>query len=314
MTSTKTTVNLPIFRFRDQAEERREVLRTAGETVGAVLVVDLAPLCELAGRVAAAVTGYFDLDHGVKAAAAGPLGRLGHGWSSDVDAAGRPTFERLSIARFDDAGAAAAAGVGPEHLDLYEHTNVWPDGALRDLVDRFRTASAIVCEDLLRETAKAVGLPANTFVAHGPDHTDVALTRYAPRDEPGPGEPDEFGYAPHRDSTFVSLLSEHGEGGCLQVHDVADDSWITAAPKPGSLVFIFGTLVERRTGGLVRAGRHRVLSPVKAARTSASVFYNASLTTSVLPGSGGPEPAPAPEGLPATVGEVYRGLLTRPAL
>lgn len=328
MKSTKQpkAPNLPTFRFRDQADTRREVLRTAGETLGAVLVVDLAPLCRLARKVGAAANEVFDLGFAGSAQAAaasvpdaGSPAGSGHGWNSYADSIGRPSFERLTVARFDDTRRAARAGVPAEQLDLYEHTNVWPDGPLRDLVEQFRVASAIVCEDLLREAAQAVGYPANAFVADGVDHTELALTRFFPRDEPTPGEEDGFGYAPRRDSTFVSLLSEAGEGGCFQVHDVAEDAWITAAPAPGSLVFVFGTLLERRTGGLLRAGRHRVLPPVKGARTTAAAFYNAGLGTSVLPddrtdpagGKASARNGSGAAGSPATVGDVYRGLVNR---
>ncbi|TGT18439.1 isopenicillin N synthase family oxygenase, partial [Mesorhizobium sp. M4B.F.Ca.ET.172.01.1.1] len=63
----------------------------------------------------------------------------------------------------------------------------------------------------------------------------------------------------HADSGFVTLLAQDGVEG-LQAKNLAGE-WIDVPPANGTLAVNFGQLLERWTGGRVRATRHRVIAP-----------------------------------------------------
>ena len=95
----------------------------------------------------------------------------------------------------------------------------------------------------------------------------------------------------HADSGFVTLLAQDGVEG-LQAKNHGGD-WIDVPPADGTLAVNFGQLLERWTGGVVRATRHRVVAP-KRERFSIPFFYEprADAVIAPLPIAGGDEFAP----------------------
>jgi isopenicillin N synthase-like dioxygenase len=74
----------------------------------------------------------------------------------------------------------------------------------------------------------------------------------------------------HADSGFVTLLAQDGVEG-LQAKNHAGE-WIDVPPTDGMLAVNFGQLLERWTGGVVQATRHRVIAPGRE-RFSIPFFY-----------------------------------------
>jgi isopenicillin N synthase-like dioxygenase len=130
---------------------------------------------------------------------------------------------------------------------------------------------------LLRAIARSLGLPEATFtpafangistlrLLHYPIrppqsfegvHADAIWTEHAGRRVDLVGKP-------HIDSGFITLLCQHGIGG-LQAID-ADGNWRDVPPQPDSLVVNFGKLLERWTGGRIKATTHRVIGSGTAA-------------------------------------------------
>jgi isopenicillin N synthase-like dioxygenase len=95
----------------------------------------------------------------------------------------------------------------------------------------------------------------------------------------------------HADSGFVTLLAQDGVEG-LQAKNHAGE-WIDVPPADGMLAVNFGQLLERWTGGIVQATRHRVIAPKKA-RFSIPFFYEprADARIAPLPLAAGSEFAP----------------------
>ena len=95
----------------------------------------------------------------------------------------------------------------------------------------------------------------------------------------------------HADSGFVTLLAQDGVEG-LQAKNHAG-TWIDVPPADGTLAVNFGQLLERWTGGVVQATRHRVVAP-KRARYSIPFFYEprADALIAPLPIAGGGDFAP----------------------
>jgi isopenicillin N synthase-like dioxygenase len=74
----------------------------------------------------------------------------------------------------------------------------------------------------------------------------------------------------HADSGFVTLLAQDGVEGLQARHHSGE--WIDVPPADGTLAVNFGRLLERWTGGVVQATRHRVIAPGQV-RFSIQFFY-----------------------------------------
>ena len=93
----------------------------------------------------------------------------------------------------------------------------------------------------------------------------------------------------HVDSGFVTLLAQDGVEG-LQAK-AADGSWVDVPPVEGSMAVNFGGLLERWTGGRIKATEHRVLGPGRE-RFSIPFFYEPRVDVVIRPLPGGPPFAP----------------------
>ncbi len=118
---------------------------------------------------------------------------------------------------------------------------------------------------LMRAIARGLDLPETRFDADfAGGISTLRLIRYPPR----PQAP--IAGAPHVDSGFVTLLAQDRVPG-LQAQDHAG-AWIDVPPRDGALAVNFGALLERWTGGRIRATRHQVLGgPTE--RCSIPFFY-----------------------------------------
>ncbi|MEO5760651.1 MAG: 2OG-Fe(II) oxygenase family protein [Mesorhizobium sp.] len=146
---------------------------------------------------------------------------------------------------------------------------------------------------LMRSIARGLGLPETVFDADFDGGiSTLRLIRYPLRDGScvdisGPefsvihrGESRTIIGREHADSGFVTLLAQDGVEG-LQAKNLAGD-WIDVPPADGTLVVNFGQLLERWTGGRVRATRHRVIAP-KTARFSIPFFYEPRVDARITP-------------------------------
>lgn len=76
----------------------------------------------------------------------------------------------------------------------------------------------------------------------------------------------------HVDSGLMTLLAQDGVAG-LQARDAAG-AWVDVPPEEGALAVNFGRLLERWTGGRIRATEHRVIGRAEE-RFSIPFFYDA---------------------------------------
>ncbi|HLW27664.1 MAG TPA: 2OG-Fe(II) oxygenase family protein [Kiloniellales bacterium] len=84
----------------------------------------------------------------------------------------------------------------------------------------------------------------------------------------------------HVDSGFITLLQQHGVSG-LQAQ-LRDGQWHDIQPCEGSLVINFGKLLERWTGGRVKATVHRILANPDE-RFSIPFFYEPRADARIAP-------------------------------
>ncbi|BCG88792.1 2OG-Fe(II) oxygenase [Mesorhizobium sp. 113-3-9] len=192
---------------------------------------------------------------------------------------------------------ADAARVSAADDPLCEPTPLPAEGT----VPGWRTAAAdyyrameTVGNALMRSIARGLGLPETIFdpyFEHG--ISTLRLIRYPLRDATagidtsGPefsvvhkGELRTIIGREHADSGFVTLLAQDGVEG-LQAKNRTGE-WIDVPPANGTLAVNFGQLLERWTGGRVRATRHRVIAP-KTTRFSIPFFYEPGVNAEIAP-------------------------------
>ncbi|WP_374374263.1 isopenicillin N synthase family dioxygenase [Dongia sp.] len=86
----------------------------------------------------------------------------------------------------------------------------------------------------------------------------------------------------HADSGFVTLLAQHGIPG-LQALDPTG-KWVDVPPIEGTLTVNFGKLLERWTGGRIKATQHRVIASESGqARHSVPFFYEPRIDAEIAP-------------------------------
>jgi isopenicillin N synthase-like dioxygenase len=144
---------------------------------------------------------------------------------------------------------------------------------------------------LLRSIARGLGLAENFFdaaFAKGGIST-LRLIRYPVRDA---ARLSEDGFVLHQgkrryltgrehvDSGFVTLLAQDGVAG-LQAR-ARDGSWLDVPPRESALAVNFGKVLERWTGGVIKATEHRVIGPGRE-RFSIPFFYEPRVDAEIAP-------------------------------
>lgn len=170
----------------------------------------------------------------------------------------------------DPGGAGSIAGADP----LCEATPVPPEAALpgwrADAAAYFRAMEEIGAA-LMRALARGLGLPEAIFdPAFAGGISTLRLIRYPLRPpesmigvaadslwvEHGGQRRYMLGRA-HVDSGLVTLLAQDGVPG-LQAR-ATNGAWIDVPPEENTLAVNFGKLLERWTGGRIKATEHRVI-------------------------------------------------------
>lgn len=86
--------------------------------------------------------------------------------------------------------------------------------------------------------------------------------------------------APHTDSGFLTLLAQDGVPG-LQARS-RGGAWVDVPPAEGALAVNFGQVLERWSGGRIRATEHRVIGGAQE-RYSIPFFYEARVDAEIRP-------------------------------
>jgi isopenicillin N synthase-like dioxygenase len=86
--------------------------------------------------------------------------------------------------------------------------------------------------------------------------------------------------APHVDSGFLTLLAQDGVAGLQARH--LDGTWLDVPPLEDGLAVNFGKVLERWSGGRIRATEHRVIGN-GLERMSIPFFYEARADAQIRP-------------------------------
>jgi isopenicillin N synthase-like dioxygenase len=196
-----------------------------------------------------------------------------------------------------DMGPDLAHGPARIHTDdpLAEETPLPPEEAVpgwRDIAAGYYRAIEETGAAVMRSLARGLGLEEIIFdAAFENGVSTLRLTRYPFLPEVEVERPEEhfvvhagkrravIGGA-HVDSGFVTLLAQDGVEG-LQAQ-ARSGEWIDVPPVEGTLAVNFGKLLERWTGGRVKATLHRVISPERE-RFSMPFFYEPAADAEIAP-------------------------------
>jgi isopenicillin N synthase-like dioxygenase len=184
--------------------------------------------------------------------------------------------------------------IGPE--------DTWPQDlpGFKAAVLAYYDAMDDLSQKLLPLYARALDLPADYFTQRcDAPLTGLRLTHYPPVAEYAENQ---FGIAPHSDSSFITLLAQNKVPG-LQVKTTAG-AWIDAPVIEDSFVVNTGDVLHRWTNGRFLSTPHRAFNVSRQPRYAIPFFFHPNPDTliDVVPGCEVPGEAPK---FPAMTTEDY---------
>jgi isopenicillin N synthase-like dioxygenase len=208
--------------------------------------------------------------------------------TSVVQAVTKPNFnEAFFVAR----------DMADDHPDViadrrFRSANRWPSGlpGFRETVAGYCDVMERLVQKLMPLYALALGLPAAFFDQAFRDcQYKLRMTHY-------PNQPaaldDEFGIAPHTDTSFLTLLAPNAVPG-LSIRR-QDGSWLDAPAIPGAYVVNGGQLMRRWTNDTFLATPHRAINRSGGERYALAFFCDANIDWPIaaVPTTVGPDRPP----------------------
>jgi len=166
----------------------------------------------------------------------------------------------------------------PEHPDViankrFRGANQWPGNLLgfRETCVAYMNAMEGLALSLLPLYAQALDLPAGFFAeAFREPQYALRLSHYPPAEL----EENQFGLAPHTDSSFLTMLPANKVPG-LQLRR-ADGTWIDVPSVAGTFVVNSGDMLRRWSNHRFLSTPHRAISPdANAERYAIPFFFDA---------------------------------------
>ena len=181
----------------------------------------------------------------------------------------------------------------PDHPDVlaglpFRGTNQWPAGlpGFREPVTAYATAMEQLGLSLLPLYATALGLPPAYFAdKFAPPMYTLRMSHYPQQDSI---DENEFGLAPHSDTSFMTLLAQNKIPG-LSIR-LPNGNWIDAPALEGSFLVNGGDMLRRWTNERFLATPHRVVNRSGQERYAIPFFFDCAYTTTMecLPTCTGP--------------------------
>jgi isopenicillin N synthase-like dioxygenase len=190
-----------------------------------------------------------------------------------------------------------ARDLAVDHPDVvsdrrFRSANQWPAAlpGYRDTLVAYCDALERLVQKLVRVYAHALDLPAAYFdTAFGELQYKLRATHYPSQ----PAAPDdEFGIAPHTDTSFLTLLAPNDVPG-LAIR-AQDGHWIDVPPNPDAFMVNGGQLLLRWTNDRFLATPHRAVNRTGGERYALAFFCDANIDWPVaaVPTCVGPDNPP----------------------
>lgn len=183
------------------------------------------------------------------------------------------------------------------HPDLlsgrrYRGPNRWPEGlpGFREVVVDYCNTMERLVQKLVRLYARALDLPPAYFdTAFEDPQYSLRMTHYPHQD--GPVE-DEFGLAPHTDTSFLTLLAPNEVQG-LSIR-TQSGKWIDAPAIDNAYVVNGGQMLQRWTNDVFLATPHRAINRSGGERYAIPFFCDSNIDWPIaaVPTTVGPDKPP----------------------
>jgi isopenicillin N synthase-like dioxygenase len=228
-------------------------------------------------------------------------------WKRNFEPANRSIYRGHFPRSAGPTGSREGFDIGPDVLrelrdidadDLLYEATPMPSEALapgwRKAAANWYGGMETIGAHLLACVSRGLGIDESIFAsAFENGISTLRLLHYAARDSDAPpikglddyyasfdGCVRELVARPHVDSGLLTILSGHGVSGLQAQAD--DGQWLDVPLREGSFAINFGGLLERWTGGQIKATRHRVLGQ-SVDRYSIPFFFEARPNTRIEP-------------------------------
>ncbi len=187
---------------------------------------------------------------------------------SQINADNKPNVNEAFFAKRD---------IPPDHPDVlaekpFRCANQWPDDlpGFRQTVTAYQAAMERLARSLLPAYAVALDLPAGYFATpfSEPMYT-LRMSHYPQHDAPAENE---FGLAPHTDTSFMTLLAQNRIPG-LSIR-LPTGRWVDAPAIEGTFLVNGGDLLRRWTNDRFLATPHRVVNRSGQERYAIPFFFD----------------------------------------
>jgi isopenicillin N synthase-like dioxygenase len=159
--------------------------------------------------------------------------------------------------------------------------NKWPQEmpSFKARTMAYFTAMRPLAHQMISVIATSLGLPDDYFAAdfHEPTIT-LRLIRYPSHEG---AEDNQFGFAPHIDTSFLTLLAQSALPG-LEVR-TREGNWIRPPAIPGTFVVNTGEMLARYSNDRYVPTPHRVVNANNTLRHAVPFFYGPSLDAVIQP-------------------------------
>jgi isopenicillin N synthase-like dioxygenase len=189
-----------------------------------------------------------------------------------------------------------ARDLPPDHPDVvagkrFRSANQWPDlPGFREPLVAYCAALERLVQSLVRLYARALDLPARYFDAPFEDFQYKLRATHYPSQPVAPD--DEFGIAPHTDTSFLTLLAPNDVPGLA--FRTRAGSWIDVPPVADAFIVNGGQLLLRWTNDRFLATPHCAVNRTGGERYALAFFCDAAIDWPVaaVPSCVGPDDPP----------------------
>ena len=175
----------------------------------------------------------------------------------------------------------------------FRSANQWPGGlpGLRETIVTYCDALERLVRKLVRVYARALDLPAAYFDTAFQDFQYKLRATHYPQQPPDAPD-DEFGIAPHTDTSFLTVLAPNDVPGLA--FRTQGGQWIDVPPNPDAFLVNGGQLLLRWTNDRLLATPHRAVNRTGGERYALAFFCDAAIDWPVaaVPTCVGPDNPP----------------------